>query len=239
MSRKELTAFINEKLQELDELETLPPDNFQFPTWCKEIEIFLYNSFGKDSIEYETFKEAGMIRGIVEDENTEYRKARRSREAALFAIGLAHEKLGGEQPGGLKERIELPVQLFDTLQFHPKIIESSRILFKDGHYRDAIYRAFVEVETFVKAKAKSQLSGKNLMSEVFRQPNPKIKLNPLVSQTDKDEQEGFMFLYMGATVGIRNPKAHENIIQTDPYKALRYLSLASLLIERIDFWEAE
>lgn len=138
-----------------------------------------------------------------------------------------------------KDTVKFTVQLFDSMQFHPKVIEASRELFEDGHYRDAIYRAFVEVNNFVKIKAKSQLDGRNLMSTVFRLENPIIKLNSLKTQSDKDEQEGFMFLFMGAMEGIRNPKAHENIVQNDPYKALKYLSLASLLIETIDFWEAK
>jgi len=177
-------------------------------------------------LKYETFED-------ILSELQEWTKKRNKRSNESAQLATQSQIYPTEQPTGT------PIQLFDSLELHTKVIYTSRKLFEDGHYRDAIYRAFVEVETFVKAKANSQLSGKNLMSEVFRQPNPKIKLNPLVSQTDKDEQEGFMFLYMGATVGIRNPKAHENIIQTDPYKALRYLSLASLLIERIDFWEAE
>jgi len=142
---------------------------------------------------------------------------------------------GAEQ----KDNVKLPIQIFDSIQFHQKIIEASRKLFEDGHYRDAIYRAFVAVDNFVKSKSKSQLSGKNLMSQVFRQPNPKIQLNPLQTQTDKDEQEGFMLLYMGAMQGIRNPKAHENIVQNDPHRAIKYISLASLLIERIDFWQVK
>ena len=35
-------------------------------------------------------------------------------------------------------------------------------------------------------------------------------------------------------VGIRNPKAHENIQQSDPYKTLEYLAIASLLMKKID-----
>ncbi len=132
---------------------------------------------------------------------------------------------------GEKDTVKLPIQLFDSMQFHLRIIEVSRELFKDKHYRDAIYRAFVEVNNFVKHKAKSQEAGRSLMSTVFRLESPIIQLNSLKTQSDKDEQEGFMFLYMGAMEGIRNPKAHENIIQDDPYKALKYLSLASLLIE--------
>lgn len=129
--------------------------------------------------------------------------------------------------------------LFDEMQFHPKVVEASRELFKDGHYRDAIYRAFVEVVNFVKRKAKSQLDGKKLMSTVFSPDNPKIRLNPLETQTDKDEQEGFMYLFMGAVQGIRNPKAHENIIQNNPYIALQLIGFANLLIQTISFWEAE
>ena len=135
---------------------------------------------------------------------------------------------------------ESPLDIFDAMRLHPKVIEASRELFKDGHYRDAIYRAFVEVNNFVKLKAKPkrQLDGKGLMSAVFSPENPLIKLNSLETQTDKDEQEGFMYLFMGAMQGIRNPKAHENIIQNNPYIALKLLGFASLLIETINFWKA-
>lgn len=138
-----------------------------------------------------------------------------------------------------KDTVKSPIQLFDAMQFHPKVVEASRKLFKDGHYRDAIYRAFVEVNNFVKRRAKSQLDGRKLMSTVFSPDNPIIKLNPLETQTDKNEQEGFMYLFMGAMQGIRNPKAHENIIQNNPYIALNLIGFASLLIQTISFWGAE
>ena len=83
----------------------------------------------------------------------------------------------------------------------------------------------------MKNKTNSQLDGRNLMSAVFRLENPVIKLNPLKTQSDRDEQEGFMFLFIGAMEGIRNPKAHENIFQNDPYRTLEYLGFASLLMK--------
>ena len=127
-----------------------------------------------------------------------------------------------------------PIYLFDSMQFHPKIVEVSRRLFEDGHYRDAILRAFIEVNNFVKAKTGLELDGKDLMSKAFRAVNPIIALNELKTKSEKDEQEGFMFLFMGAMVGIRNPKAHDNIIQTDPLRTLEYLALASLLMKRAE-----
>ena len=63
---------------------------------------------------------------------------------------------------------------------------------------------------------------------------PIIKLNDLLTTSDRDEQEGFKFLFKGAMIGIRNPKAHDNVVQTDPYRTLEYLGLASLLMRKIE-----
>lgn len=128
----------------------------------------------------------------------------------------------------------LPVQLFDKMQFHPKVVEASKSLFETGHYAQAIFEAFKAVNNFVKEKTGKSLDGKTLMSEVFSERNPVIKLSELRTQSERDEQEGFKFLFMGAMVGIRNPKAHDNVVQTDPYRTLEYLGFASLLMKRTE-----
>jgi uncharacterized protein (TIGR02391 family) len=120
------------------------------------------------------------------------------------------------------------------MQLHPKIIEVSKSLFETQHYAQAILEAFKAVNNFVKKKTGLSLDGKALMSKVFNENEPIIKLNELLTQSDRDEQEGFKFLFMGAMVGIRNPKAHDNVIQTDPYRTLEYLGFASLLMKRIE-----
>ncbi len=58
----------------------------------------------------------------------------------------------------------------------------------------------------------------------------------LQTQEEKGEQKGIMFLFKGI-VGIRNRKAHENVILDDPYKAIEYLALASLLMRLLDEYE--
>ena len=78
------------------------------------------------------------------------------------------------------------------------------------------------------------LDGKPLIEKAFSLSNPIIMLNNLESQSDKDEQLGFMMLYSGEAVGIRNPKAHDMILQEDQKKTLRYLILASILLDRLD-----
>ncbi len=128
----------------------------------------------------------------------------------------------------------LAYKLFQGMGLHKKVVKASEGLFKDGYYSAAIFEAFKIVEIAVKNKSGLTISGRELMSQAFSPSNPRIKLNDLQTETDKDEQEGFRFLFMGATQGIRNPKAHENIVQSDPYKALEYLALASLLLKKID-----
>jgi len=234
MDKARVMAFLNEKMQEIYHLEVSSPDNKDFPIWCKTIEGVLLKHFGKDSFEYKTFIEAAILRGIVEDRYNQYRKALRSREEALVSIIKTQETIGDEGNLELKDIVKSPINLFDAMKIHPKVIEASRSLFKDKYYSDAIFRAFTAVINFVKEKSGSSLEGKTLMSTVFNEEKPIIKINELLDKYDRDEQEGFKFLFMGGQVGIRNPKAHYNVVQNDPYKTLEYLSLASLLMKTIE-----
>ena len=125
--------------------------------------------------------------------------------------------------------------LFDELKLHPRIAEVSRSLFVTGHYSSAIFEAFKAVNNFVKEKSGRQdLDGQRLMAEVFSESDPVIKLNRLKTTSERDEQAGFKFIFMGSMSGIRNPKAHDHVELKDPLRALKYLALASLLLERAE-----
>lgn len=125
--------------------------------------------------------------------------------------------------------------LLDHLQLHPLVKEVSASLYRDGHYAQAILEAFKAVNSHVKTKTRRpDLDGRDLMAKAFRKEAPILRLTPLATQSDMDEQEGFMFLFMGAMAGIRNPKAHDNVSQPDQHRALEYLALASLLCRRVD-----
>ncbi len=125
--------------------------------------------------------------------------------------------------------------LFDALKLHPRIDRVSRATFEDGHYAEAIRNAFKEViVTAREVSGLRDLDGKKLMDQAFSVTNPKIKLNNLVTQSEKDEQQSFLLMFGGAALGIRNPKAQDTVQQNDPYQALEYLSIASLLLKKID-----
>jgi uncharacterized protein (TIGR02391 family) len=118
---------------------------------------------------------------------------------------------------------------------HPEIIKVSEKLFNDEHYAQAIEEAFKKIILLVKKKSnREDLDGCGLMTTVFSKENPTLKFNNLITRTDKDEQQGWMHLYQGAVLGIRDVKTHENIIQKDKQKAFEYLAFASLLCKRLE-----
>src|SRR2546427_593362 len=103
---------------------------------------------------------------------------------------------------------------------HRGIAEVSGRLFNDGHYASAIFEAFKAVNNRVKVCVpESDLDGTALMGYAFNPDEPRIKLTPCRTKSEKDEQRGFMFIFMGAMQGIRNPKAHDAVVQTDPQEA--------------------
>lgn len=248
MDKKGLMDFLNERMQEVHNLHISPPDNKDFPIWCKTIEGVLLKYSGEDSFEYKTFTEAGKVRGLIEDEYTEYGKAVIRRETALASIIKTLETIGDEEPLNIKNTVESPIDLFDAMKFHQKVIEASRSCFISSNYREAILNAFISFIDYVKEMTKLDLDGDDLMNQVFSftydkeqgmiTKYPIMRINELKNKTDRDEQQGFMFLCKGAAAFIRNPKAHKLIPQRDPYKTLEYLGFASLLFKTIDFWEA-
>lgn len=125
---------------------------------------------------------------------------------------------------------------FDQMNFHPTISQSSQSLYESGHYDSAIFEAFKAVNNFVKNKSgRLDLDGKSLMSVCFNTKSPILKLNDMNTESEINEQEGFMHLFMGAMQGIRNPLGHDEMyFQADSNMTLEYLSFASLLIRKAE-----
>jgi len=140
--------------------------------------------------------------------------------------------------------VNIPIQLFDAMQFHPKVVEVSKDCFIAGNYREAILNAFICLIDYAKERTGLDLDGDDLMNQVFSinydkeqrkiTKYPIIRINELQNKSDRDEQQGFMFLCKGAAGGIRNPKAHKLIPQSNPLHTLEYLAFASLLMRRIE-----
>ena len=118
---------------------------------------------------------------------------------------------------------------FDQLNLHPRIRDVSRDLFMDGHHWPAVFEASKALVNYVKERSgRHDLDGVDLMRQVFSKNNPVLALNDRRDQTDLDEQEGFMHLFEGAVLGIRNPGGHA-FPEGSEQRALEYVSLLSML----------
>jgi len=123
---------------------------------------------------------------------------------------------------------------FDERNIHPEIRKHSLALFDDGHYSQATFEAFKYVDNRVKKAARVNLTGEKLMMAVFSEDTPKISLNGLTTTSDKDEQRGYRFIFAGSVIAIRNPRGHEVNHPETTDACLDHLSLASLLLRRVD-----
>jgi uncharacterized protein (TIGR02391 family) len=117
---------------------------------------------------------------------------------------------------------------------HADVREVADRYLESGHPEVAIFEAFKAINNRVKAITGLDLDGSKLMAEAFADSDPPIALSDISTETGKNIQAGFRFLFMGAVRGIRNPDAHELFKALDAEEALETLAFASMLMRRLD-----
>lgn len=158
-----------------------------------------------------------------------------------YADAWAHFLRAFGSVGYELRRIESPPaalplqQRFDQLVTSDLLRQSSRALFVDGYYARAVEEGFKRLNNAVKDKSgDTARDGAPLMRAVFSPNAPILKLNPLQSPSQRDEQQGYMDLFAGAMTGIRNPRAHEHSLADAGEVALELLILANHLMRKLD-----
>ncbi len=149
-------------------------------------------------------------------------------------IGVGRPSLSRPLKG---DTLDSTVSKFNELVTNGLLQLTCRSLFVDGHYARAVEEAFKCLNNEVKAKAGlnlNSLDGAKLMRDVFSKNNPKLKLNSFVTQSEMDEQQGYMDLFVGSMIGIRNPRAHDHQLEDDEDVALELLILANHLMRKLD-----
>ncbi len=127
-----------------------------------------------------------------------------------------------------------PRVAFENLKLHPAIATACSDTYKNGHYRESVLNASRALVDYVKRISRQNaLDGSALMSSVFSANKPWLAFNDLTNKTERDEQEGFMHLFMGAVLALRNPRAHA-LFDDSPEMALDYIAFLSMLAKRLD-----
>lgn len=123
---------------------------------------------------------------------------------------------------------------FEKRNIHHELPSVVRRLFDDGHYTQATFEAFKYIDKVVQTLSNSTESGFKCMMKAFSDTSPLIKLNSSKTQSEKDEQKGYQFLFAGSMLAIRNPRGHEFSIHDSPDNCLDNLELASLLLRKLE-----
>ncbi len=122
--------------------------------------------------------------------------------------------------------------LFDAMITVDEIGLASRELFLDGHYQSAVENAYKAIESVVAERCGSTDYGTGLMRRAFGGEAPRIPLIPLVTEPDKQIQEGYSHLFAGSMQAIRNPRAHGSILD-QPDEALELIIWAQHLMRKL------
>lgn len=120
----------------------------------------------------------------------------------------------------------------DSPVLDSRITKVSMKLYADGHYHEAVLRACIALIDAVKTKAGYRdKDGSGLMTHVFSPDKPLLRLSDV-----RAEQQGFMFLFAGAILALRNPRAHNLLEESedDPERVLEWLTFLSALFRWLD-----
>jgi uncharacterized protein (TIGR02391 family) len=109
-----------------------------------------------------------------------------------------------------------------------------RELFDDGHYAQATFEAFKFLDKEIARLSGSSEFGKSLMMKVFNESAPLIRLNSLSSESERNEQEGFKFIFAGAVIAIRNPRGHDYSVRDTSDDCLDHLAFVSMMARRVE-----
>lgn len=150
------------------------------------------------------------------------------------AKDIQQELVGAGVVKSPKSKVHLDINsVFDFLIDDPDIRECSEDLFKSKKYKHAVTDTYVCLNNFIKSKSGlNHLDGPKLMRHAFSLSVPKLKLNDLRTMSQKDEQEGYMNIFAGCMIGIRNPRSHEHKLQDHPEIALEMLVFANHLMKK-------
>jgi uncharacterized protein (TIGR02391 family) len=203
----------------------------------------LIEIFGSDTLEYQRFQLSsfyesssaiaiasfGAPRRSLAEEIEPYKKGvAKGAKTLRTIIELFTEKLNESGT------IASSVRTLESLDLHPQIADASVDLFKGGHFANAIEDACKVLDMLVKMKSKrSDPSGTELMQMVFSPKAPLVKFNDQSNDSEKSEQQGMMFLYAGAMLAFRNPRAH-GLLNDDPVVALEIIGFVNFLAKALD-----
>jgi hypothetical protein len=83
----------------------------------------------------------------------------------------------------------------------PDLLKVSEGLFEDGHHARAVEEVFKYLNNLVKTRSgRADLDGASLTKTALSANSPVLKLNAGATQSERDEQLGYMEIFAGSTL---------------------------------------
>jgi uncharacterized protein (TIGR02391 family) len=144
-------------------------------------------------------------------------------------------KITGERTSTVRPTKTPDEVAFEARQFHPQVIKHGRSHFCRSAYFHAVFECCKALDTAVQRNSGIDKSGQPLMSAALSLTGP-LKLNSQITASEKDEQQGTMYLCMGLMNAVRNPQAHEPELHWPMRRedALDVLALISFLFRKLE-----
>ena len=86
--------------------------------------------------------------------------------------------------------------------------------YESENYKSAILDAMHFLTNIVRDKTGIDSDGASLVGQSLGGDSPKLRINKLQTESERDEQKGLMQILIGLYTGIRNPRSHEQTIDT-------------------------
>jgi uncharacterized protein (TIGR02391 family) len=201
-------------------------------TWGNQTVEYIKQTFGEDSSHLGTFygnitisfdDGSGYDHYAEERDAVKLRERRAALDSILEALETDIQFSGPTQPKAVDDFWH---------RLHPTVTHVARSLFESKHYADAVLASLRELNSKIKSSAKkatgNEFDGADLMQRAFSPINPIFRLGDLSTEDGKNIQQGYMQIFAGAMIAIRNPKSHSNVA-IDADRAIHLLHLASLL----------
>jgi len=244
-SADEIDSGIKKLERRKGEVQNLDPNKIRHDDpQVRNVESNITNTirevFGENSPEFREHGNLDIWRGGYVTNETDYTLQRKFAEGIPQTLTILDGLVARleEKKEDLARSIarKAPPHVFWD-EIHPKVVSVAKTRYETSHYADAVESALKEVNSAVKdivrRKTTHELDGANLMRTAFSLNNPIIVLDDLSTETGRNIQQGYMEIFAGAMIGIRNPKAHDNLNITE-IRAKHFIYLASLLMHKVD-----
>jgi uncharacterized protein (TIGR02391 family) len=228
-----------DEVNAIDSTQATSPFTPEFASVNENVNATLIEIFGAGSLDFDRYKSSSIYAGPLRygrdtPRHEVIRGYEEGKKRVLIkldaAIKFINEKLA-EVSSPTESNTPRSLAGVDL---HPAIEQAAGQLFRDGHYANAVENACKALNNLVQMKSENyELDYTKLMSFIFSKNAPTLVFNELISQSDRDEQEGFMHLYVGVCLAFRNPRAHE-LTQDEPDIAFGMIVTVSFLARMLD-----